>query len=109
VFTFVDFGPRLIAMTHHDAITGPYHRNDRAIADVMLAFRGDSANAHRLMVDTYRSNYVLICPDQSSATIFMSEAPKGFYVQLAKGKVPNWLAPVDLGPNSSWKMWRVVG
>jgi hypothetical protein len=109
VFTFVDFGPRLIAMTHHDAITGPYHRNDRAIADVMLAFRGDAANAHRLMVDTYRSNYVLICPDQSSATIFMSEAPKGFYVQLAKGQVPNWLAPVDLGPNSPWKMWRVVG
>ena len=27
VFTFVDLGPRLITVTHHDAITGPYHRN----------------------------------------------------------------------------------
>ena len=27
VFTFVDLGPRLITVTHHDAIVGPYHRN----------------------------------------------------------------------------------
>src|SRR5205823_7719128 len=27
VFTFVDLGPRLIAVTHHEAVTGPYHRN----------------------------------------------------------------------------------
>ena len=109
IFTFVDFGPRIIAMTHHDAIAGPYHRNDRAIADSMLAFRGDAAQAHRIVADTYHANYLLICPDQSSATIFMAEAPKGFYVQLARGEVPPWLAPVDLGPNSPWKMWRVVG
>ena len=35
VFTFVDLGPRMISVTQHDAIAGPYHRNDRAIADVM--------------------------------------------------------------------------
>jgi len=39
VITFVDLGPRLIAVTHHDAITGPYHRNGQQIADVMNAFR----------------------------------------------------------------------
>jgi hypothetical protein len=27
VFTFVDLGPRLITVTHHSAVTGPYHRN----------------------------------------------------------------------------------
>jgi hypothetical protein len=109
VFTFVDFGPRIISMTHHDAITGPYHRNYRAIVDVMKAFRGDAGQAHRVIVDEYKSNYVLVCPDQSSATIFMSEAPGGFYTQLVGGKVPGWLAPVDLGANSPWRMWRVVG
>ena len=109
IFTFVDFGPRIIAMTHHSAIAGPYHRNDDAIANSMLAFRGDAAQAHRIMVDDYHADYVLICPDQSSATIFMSEAPKGFYVQLARGDVPGWLQPVDLGPESPWKMWKVTG
>ncbi|MCY7340098.1 MAG: AcrB/AcrD/AcrF family protein, partial [Sphingomonas bacterium] len=108
VFTFVDLGPRLIAVTHHDAIAGPYHRNDRAIADVMNAFRGDAAQARRIIVDDYRSDYLLVCPHMSTATIFESEAPKGFYVALTKGQVPAWLAPVDLGPKSPLMMWRVV-
>jgi hypothetical protein len=52
---------------------------------------------------------VLTCPNSSTTTIFMAETPKGFYAQLAKGKVPDWLAPVDLGKDSPFKMWRVVG
>ena len=108
IFTFIDLGPRLIVATHHDAVGGPYHRNDKMIADVMNAFRGDEQQAHRI-IGEYRSNYVLICPYMSTATIFMSETPNGFYGQLAKGKVPGWLQPVDLGPNSPFKMWKVVG
>ena len=107
IFTFIDLGPRLIVGTHHDAVGGPYHRNDKMIADVMNAFRGDEAQAHRI-VDEYRSDYLLICPYMSTATIFMSETPKGFYSQLDKGKVPSWLQPVDLGKDSPFKMWRVV-
>jgi hypothetical protein len=107
IFTFIDLGPRLIVGTHHDAVGGPYHRNDKMIADVMNAFRGDEAQAHRI-VDEYRSDYLLICPYMSTATIFMTETPKGFYSQLDKGKVPSWLQPVDLGKDSPFKMWRVV-
>jgi hypothetical protein len=47
VFTFVDLGPRLITVTHTDAVTGPYHRNGEQIADVMKAFRGSEAQARR--------------------------------------------------------------
>jgi hypothetical protein len=108
VFTFVDLGPRLIAVTHHDAITGPYHRNGQQIADVMNAFRGSADQAHRLIVK-YHSNYLLTCPKSSTTTIFMSEAPKGFYGQLERGQVPNWLTPVALPKDSPFKMWRVVG
>ena len=108
VFSFIDLGPRLIVATHHDAIGGPYHRNDRAIADVMKAFRGDEAQAHRTITE-YRSDYLLVCPDMSTATIFMSEARKGFYGQLMGGKVPTWLEPVDLPRDSPFKMWKVVG
>jgi hypothetical protein len=108
IFTFIDLGPRLIVGTHHNAVGGPYHRNDQMIADVMEAFRGDEPQAHRI-IDEYRSDYVLICPYMSTATIFMSETPNGFYGQISKGKVPAWLKPVDLGPNSPFKMWKVVG
>jgi hypothetical protein len=108
IFTFIDLGPRIIVATHHDVVGGPYHRNYRAIVDDMKAFRGDEAQAHRIIRE-YRSDYLLICPNMSTATIFMSETPNGFYGQLAKGKVPAWLQPIDLGKNSPFKMWKVVG
>ncbi|HEY0325535.1 MAG TPA: AcrB/AcrD/AcrF family protein, partial [Allosphingosinicella sp.] len=108
IFTFIDLGPRLIVATHHDAVGGPYHRNDKMIADVMTAFRGDEQQARRIIRE-YRSDYLLICPDMSTATIFMSEAPNGFYGQLAAGRVPAWLEPVALPPGSPFKMWRVIG
>jgi hypothetical protein len=108
VFTFVDLGPRLITITHHDAITGPYHRNGEQIADVMKAFRSSTDQAHRL-ITKYRSNYLLTCPNSSTTTIFMSEAPRGFYGQLERGQVPNWLQRVELPKDSPFKMWRVVG
>ena len=108
VFSFIDLGPRLIVATHHDAIGGPYHRNDKAIADVMKAFRGDEAQAHRIITE-YRSDYLLVCPDMSTATIFMAEARNGFYGQLMNGKVPGWLQPVELPEDSPFKMWKVVG
>ncbi|HEX3423589.1 MAG TPA: AcrB/AcrD/AcrF family protein [Sphingomicrobium sp.] len=109
VFTFVDLGPRLIVLTHHDAITGPYHRNWRQIVDVMNAWRGSADRAHQIIVDKYHSNYVLSCPRSSTTTIFMSEVPKGFYGQLERGQVPKWLQPVQLPEDSPYKMWRVVG
>jgi hypothetical protein len=108
VFTFVDLGPRLIAVTHHDALAGPYHRNGDQIADIMNAFRGDADQAHRL-IGKYHSTYLLTCPKSSTTTIFMAETPKGFYAQLERGQVPNWLQPVPLPKESPFKMWRVVG
>ena len=107
VFTFIDLGPRLITITHHDAVGGPYHRNGEQIADVMNAFRGDEHQARRIIAK-YRSDYLLVCPNMSTATIFRTEAPKGFYVQLVNGKVPAWLTTVQLPKNSPFKMWRVV-
>ena len=108
VFTFVDLAPRLITVTHHDSITGPYHRNGQQIADVMNAFRGSEPQAHALIAK-YRSDYLLICPNSSTSTIFMAETPKGFYAQLQRGQVPKWLTPVPLSPKSPFRMWKVTG
>ncbi|HEX8216130.1 MAG TPA: AcrB/AcrD/AcrF family protein [Allosphingosinicella sp.] len=107
VLTFVDLGPRLITVTHHDAIIGPYHRNARQIMDVMLTWRGTPENALET-VRRYRIDYVLICPNLSESTVYRVEAPNGFYVQLTQGRVPAWLAPVTLPRDSPYRMWRVV-
>jgi hypothetical protein len=108
VFTFVDLAPRLITVTHHDSISGPYHRNGQQIVDVMNAFRGSADQAHTL-ITKYHSDYLLTCPNSSTTTIFMSEAPQGFYGQLVRGQVPKWLTPVDLPKDSPFRMWRVTG
>jgi hypothetical protein len=108
VMTFVDLGPRLITVTHHDAIAGPYHRNGQQIADVMNFWRGSADQAHRL-ARKYHANYVLSCPNSSTTTIFTSETPGGFYTQLERGQVPKWLTRVQLPKDSPYKMWKVVG
>jgi len=106
VLTFVDLGPRLVTLTHHDAIAGPYHRNSEAILDVMRAFRFDAASA-KAMIDRRGVDYVLICPNMSESTIYRADAPKGFYMQLVEGRVPPWLEPVPLPKDSPFRMWRV--
>ncbi len=106
IFTFVDISPRLITMTHHDAIAGPYHRNGNAILDVQHAFRG-SADQARAIIKRHKATMLLICPNESESTIYAVQNPKGFYVQLVSGKVPEWLEPVPLPPNSPFKLWRV--
>ena len=106
IFTFADLSPRLITVTHHRAIIGPYHRNGEAIVDSMKIFRGSPDNA-RAILAKYHADYLLTCPMMSQSTVFAAEAPKGFYAQLAKGQVPAWLEPVDLGPESPLKLWKV--
>jgi hypothetical protein len=108
VFTFGDLAPRLITVTHHRSIIGPYHRNGEQILDMMHAFRGSADQAHAIL-RKYHSNYLLTCPMMSQSTMFLVETPKGFYAQLEKGQVPAWLQPIDLGPKSPMKMWRVIG
>jgi hypothetical protein len=107
VLTFIDLGPRLITVTHHDAVAGPYHRNDEDIADISLAFRGSADNA-KAMIDRRDIDYVLICPGLSESTIYASQAKDGFYMQLVRGRVPPWLAPIALPKNSPYRMWRVI-
>lgn len=106
VFTFVDHAPRLITVTHHDSVIGPYHRNGEQIADVMNAFRGSEEQARSILAK-YRSDYLLTCPKSSTTTIFLSEAPKGFYAQLSRGDAPDWLSPVPLPEDSPFRMWRI--
>ena len=108
VFTFVDLGPRLITVTHHNSVTGPYHRNGQQIVDIMNAFRGSADQARAIIIDKYHSDYLLDCPNSSTTTIFLSETPKGFYAQLNKGQAPAWLQPLPMPKDSPFRMWRIV-
>ena len=106
ILTHVDLGPRIISVTHHNAVAGPYHRNGEDILAVMRAFRGTADQAWRT-VKARRIDYVLICPNMSETTVYQAQAPRGFYMKLVEGNAPAWLEAVVLPPDSPYRMWRV--
>jgi hypothetical protein len=108
IMTHVDLAPRLITVTHHSAIAGPYHRNGPAILDVLLSFRDvNPEHAHEVM-RRHGATLLLLCPGIAEATIYAKESPNGFYKQLITGKVPAWLSPMPLPKGSPFLLWRRV-
>jgi hypothetical protein len=106
IFTFVDLGPRLITVTHHSAVAGPYHRNGSAILDVQHAF-GGSAAQFRAIARRHGATLLLICPNMSESTMYRARKPGGFYDQLAHRKEPDWLEPLPMPRNSPLRLWRI--
>jgi hypothetical protein len=106
LFTHVDLGPRLITMTAHSGIAGPYHRNGRAILDVHHAFGGTAAG-FRPIARVHGAQYLLICPNLAETTVYRARKPQGFYAQLSRGYVPAWLIPVKLPKGAPYRLWRI--
>lgn len=108
IFTMVDLGPRLLATTHHSALAGPYHRNGKAILDIHAAFDGQP-EGFRAIAARHGATYLLICPDFPEGTVYQSRSPRGFYAQLMRGEVPNWLKPVTLktGLTMPYTLYRI--
>ncbi|TKD53162.1 DUF2339 domain-containing protein [Sphingomonas baiyangensis] len=106
MFTHVDLGPRLVTITHHNGITGPYHRNGDAILDVHRAFQRDDAFFRRTAY-AHGARYLLTCPNMAETTNYRARAPQGFYARLARGEVPDFLTRVPLPANSPFALWRI--
>ncbi|MFT3965898.1 MAG: hypothetical protein QM690_08460 [Sphingobium sp.] len=108
IFTMVDLGPRLIAMTHHSVIAGPYHRNETAILDIHHAMDGPPDGFRRIAA-AHGAKYLLICPGFPEGTIYQQRSPKGFYAQMIRGEVPAWLEPVTLrtGETLPFTVYRI--
>ncbi|MEI9850399.1 MAG: AcrB/AcrD/AcrF family protein [Sphingomonas sp.] len=106
MFTQVDLGPRLITLTHHNGVAGPYHRNGQAILDVHHAFTGPTQE-FRAIAARHKAVYVLICPNLAETTVYRARNPDGFYGQLHRGRVPDWLEPVKLPAQSPFRMWKI--
>ncbi|OWK30675.1 hypothetical protein SPMU_16640 [Sphingomonas mucosissima] len=106
IFTFVDLGPRLITLTHHDAIAGPYHRNGDAILDVHHAFKGSPEEARAIMTG-HGATLMLVCPNMAESTVYRDRKPGGFYDRLAHGETFDWLTPIPLPKGSPLRLFRI--
>lgn len=108
IFTMVDLGPRILATTHHYVIAGPYHRNGKAILDIHHAMDGPP-EGFRPIAAAHGATYFLICPGFPEGTIYQQRSPKGFYAQMNRGQVPDWLTPVTLrtGETLPYRLYRI--
>ncbi|QNE33224.1 AcrB/AcrD/AcrF family protein [Sphingomonas sp. NBWT7] len=106
IFTFVDLGPRLITLTHHNAIAGPYHRNGDAILDVQHAFKRSPAEARAIM-KRHGATLMLVCPNMAESTVYRDRAPGGFYDRLAHGETFDWLQSVPMPKGSPLRLYRI--
>ena len=106
IFTFVDMGPRLITVTHHDAIAGPYHRNGDAILDVQHAFGRSPAEARAIM-RRHGARLLLVCPNFAESTNYRARDKGGFYDRLARQERFDWLTPVPLPRGAPYRLFRI--
>jgi len=106
IFTFTDLGPRLIVLTHHSAIAGPYHRNGDAILDVQHAFTRPPSAARAIM-KRHGATLLLVCPNFAESTVYRARSPGMFYDRLAHGETFAWLVPVPLPKGSPLRAWRI--
>lgn len=109
LFTMVDLGPRIIAVTHHSVIAGPYHRNGTAILDIHHAFDG-SPERFRAIAAAHHARYLLICPGFPEGTIYQRRSPKGFYARLMRGETFDFLKPVTLNSTAAlpYTLYRIL-
>ncbi|MES2754350.1 MAG: AcrB/AcrD/AcrF family protein [Pseudomonadota bacterium] len=106
ILTFTDLGPRLITMTHHNAVAGPYHRNEAAILDVQHAFTGSDGNV-RATAARHGATLLLVCPNMAESTVYRVRGKGGFYDRLAHNRVPPWLERLPLPKKSPFRLYRI--
>jgi len=103
----LDYSPALVAYGHHRAVAGPYHRNGRAIADVMRAWAGSDAQA-KALIARHGVGYVAWCGRPSEFVVYRRRNPAGLSARLTAGQAPRWLRAVPIDRASGWHLWRVT-
>jgi hypothetical protein len=109
LFAPIDMGPDILVQTRH-AVTGTaHHRNAVGITAVIEGFMGTPDKARRIIAglnDGRGATYVVTCTDLNEMRTYAKDAPHGLAALLARGEVPDWLAPVPItGP---LKLYRVL-
>ena len=109
----IDFGPFIVALTHHDVLAAPYHRIDQAILKNQ-AILGAEPAAARLLLKSVHADYVVLCLPKQSATIPAAATstppiPLSLEARLKAGQAISYLTPVAIdSPIAELKVWRVL-
>jgi hypothetical protein len=105
VATF-DMGPAILLTTQHSILASSHHRNVDGMRDQIMLFRSSPEVAEKI-IRKRGIGYLAICPDEAEMRQYVLRDPRGLWAQMANGKVPAWLQPMDDIGNEI-KLWKVV-
>jgi hypothetical protein len=79
--------------THHTILSGPYHRNQRAILDTLDFMGTDEAKA-QAVAEKYELSYLGFCTGKL-ANSPRDYGPESVTAKITSGKIPSWLEEVS--------------
>lgn len=100
LFAPLDRGPEILVRTGHTVVSGPYHRNQTRMVDVIAAFTGDPADAAAI-IRRNGATHVVACLSSSEIPTYGQARADNLANLIANGRPPAWLAPVpgfEAGP-----------
>lgn len=80
-----DLGPFVLAHTHDDVLSAPYHRMTRGILETHEAL-GAEPDVARERLAALGARYVLVCPAH-----LVYQPPSGLEMRLRRGETPDWM------------------
>jgi hypothetical protein len=101
----IDLGPAILATTNHDVFAGPYHRNNDGNSAMLKLMLAPPLVAHQMLSDR-QVDYVVVCRAAPNLNI-IKRAPDGLEALLARGDVPEFLEPIDVGSATRISAWRL--
>ncbi|NJM29481.1 MAG: hypothetical protein HC855_04650 [Rhizobiales bacterium] len=95
----IDFGPAILALTHHEVLSAPYHRLQTGMTDAAEIYRGmgkSEPTARRLELA-----YLVDCDNDTSP-----ETAGWLLESLRIGAPPPWLEPIPESQSEPLRLWR---
>jgi hypothetical protein len=104
----IDIGAYIAALTHHRALSAPYHRIGRAIIANHRIFSARTPEAAATVLTAEKIDYVLTCRGLDDPYVGDAEWIGTLRADLVGGRPPAFLVPIALpNPDSQYKVWRV--
>ncbi len=104
VMSDIDSGPAMLVFTAHTVVGGPYHRNDRAILDIIDFFETDTAKALQV-AQSRKIAYVAYCEDVKPLEEKLKDST-ALAAMILQGKEPTWLQRISQ-PNARMHLFKV--
>jgi hypothetical protein len=102
----IDMGARILLVTPHRVLAGPYHRNNAGNLAAYRLFKAQPNDAKR-MARELGASYLAICTKSAEVAILSREAPKGLMAELRDGRIPAWLTPIEKPKGANVEAFRV--